>query len=63
MMGSGTMLSKKGEVQKKITEFFKVARSVHSSTCMSKQVPYANKRFGSCQISYYFRVMSKTNEW
>lgn len=53
----------KKTVQTCITGYFKVNRMLSSVVIMKSEIQSLAKKFGSCQIPYYFRVLSDHNEW
>jgi hypothetical protein len=53
-------------VQTKITHYYAVQRIVVSSKGASlggSEIKSMAKKFGSCQLPFYFRVLSDHNEW
>lgn len=50
-------------VQTCINTYFKVNRMLKSVVAVRSDMQSMAKKFGSCQIPYYFRVLSDHNEW
>ena len=50
-------------VQTCINGYFKVNKMLQSVVAVGSEIQSMAKKFGSCQIPYYFRVLNDHNEW